>query len=123
MAIPDYQTVMLKMVEWRTLKTLYIEKRYEKVVFEYSRLKPFLNDQPQFLFEYAQSLNKIGKFKKSILVLNRLALVSGKDYYDECKLKQYADSVIKKKPKVNSIAVSFMKSEFSRLLLNEAKTD
>jgi len=63
-------------IKWNTDKFLYSAGLYKDVVKEYKELYPFLNDQLQFLFEYAQSLSKTEQYTESNDVLKRAMQIS-----------------------------------------------
>ena len=53
---PVYQAHM----QWNKAQIYYQSKMYEEAIKTYEPLYPYLNEQVQFLFEYAQSLSKTG---------------------------------------------------------------
>ena len=84
--------------KWNKVKMLYSYGNKE-VVEEYRNIYPLLSDQIQFLFEYAQCLNKSKQYKKSNEVLEKAIKIScdpmlynimGKNFH---ALKQYSNAV------------------------------
>ncbi|MDR1121494.1 MAG: O-antigen ligase family protein [Dysgonamonadaceae bacterium] len=163
--------------QWKNLQIYYQADLFEDTVEVYGSLYPYLNDQVQFLFEYAQCLSKTGlndqqRIKdparcdslliKSNAVLQRAMQIScdpmlynimGKNYqsmkryeeaetvllkstqlvpnrlypwylltklYDEMgledKVRETADIVCSKEPKVQSPAVKEMREEVRKLI-------
>jgi tetratricopeptide (TPR) repeat protein len=86
-------------VQARNSHRLYIHSGiYEQAAQHYAPLYPFLNDQIQFLFEYAQSLSKSEEPAQSNEILQRAVQIScdpmlynimGKNYQ---ALKEYAQA-------------------------------
>jgi len=62
--------------KWNSKKYLYTAGLYQDVVKNYEELYPMLNDQLQFLFEYAQSLSKTEQYTQSNEVLERAMRIS-----------------------------------------------
>jgi hypothetical protein len=62
--------------KWNTDKYLYTAGLYRDIVKNYQELYPFLSDQIQFLFEYAQSLSKTEQYAESNKVLQRAMKIS-----------------------------------------------
>jgi len=62
--------------KWNSKKFLYTAGLYQDVVENCEELYPMLNDQLQFLFEYAQSLSKTEQFTQSNEVLKRAMQIS-----------------------------------------------
>ena len=54
---------------WEKAKPWYNSEYYDYYVTECETLMTFFDDNPQFLFEYGHSLNKIGKYEKSDSIL------------------------------------------------------
>jgi tetratricopeptide (TPR) repeat protein len=84
--------------KWDKLKISYNFGNHSETIKEYSAIYPFLSDQIQFLFEYAQSLNKTGQYNESSEVLEKAVKIScdpmlynimGKNYH---ALKRYKDA-------------------------------
>lgn len=80
---------------WARTKMLFNMNSYDKALVEYQKLEPIFRDQNKFLFEYAFSLSKVGKYKESNLVIQKAVMIScdpmlynimGKNYQS---LKQY----------------------------------
>jgi len=83
--------------KWNKVKMLYNYGNKE-VVEEYRNIYPLLSDQIQFLFEYAQCLNKSEQYEESNEVLEKAVKIScdpmlynimGKNYH---ALKQYMEA-------------------------------
>ncbi len=81
--------------KWNNEKIYYNAGLYHDVAEDYKQLYPLLNDQIQFLFEYAQSLSKSEQYEESNQVLQRATRIScdpmlynimGKNYQS---LKEY----------------------------------
>jgi tetratricopeptide (TPR) repeat protein len=64
---PTYQAYK----QWHKYARLYQSYMYDDAAEKYSRIYPLLSDQLAFLFEYAQSLSKIGKYEESNQVLEK----------------------------------------------------
>jgi tetratricopeptide (TPR) repeat protein len=62
--------------QWGRSKVPYQSGAYENAVREYALLYPPLSDQLGFLFEYAQSLSKTGRYAESNRVLQRAVRIS-----------------------------------------------
>ena len=62
--------------KWHTDKILYSAGSYKDAVKAYEKLYPFLSDQIQFLFEYAQSLSKTEQYEESNRVLGKAVEIS-----------------------------------------------
>ena len=62
--------------KWNTDKFLYNAGLYKDAVKKYEELYPLLNDQLQFLFEYAQSLSKTEQYTESNVILKRAMQIS-----------------------------------------------
>jgi hypothetical protein len=62
--------------KWNTDKYLYTVGLHNDVVESYEELYPLLNEQIQFLFEYAQSLSKTEQYAESNAVLLRAMQIS-----------------------------------------------
>ena len=62
--------------KWNTDKFLYSAGLYKDAVKKYEELYPLLNDQLQFLFEYAQSLSKTEQYTESNEILKRAMQIS-----------------------------------------------
>ena len=86
--------------KWNKDRILYTAGLYRDVVESYEDLYPMLNDQLQFLFEYAQSLSKTEQSAKSNEVLKRAMRIScdpmlynimGKNYQ---ALKEYEQAEV-----------------------------
>ncbi|MCL2651075.1 MAG: O-antigen ligase family protein [Candidatus Azobacteroides sp.] len=71
-AYPAYQAYK----KWNTSKIYYGAGLYKDVAKNYEELYPLLNDQIQFLFEYAQSLSKSEQYTKSNEILKRAMQIS-----------------------------------------------
>jgi len=69
---PAYQAYK----KWNTDKIYYNVGLYQDVAKDYESLYPYLNDQIQFLFEYAQSLSKSEQYAESNEVLKRAIQIS-----------------------------------------------
>jgi len=63
--------------DWKDGKMLINAGFFEDAVESMKPLYPCLNDQPDFLFDYAQSLSKAGRFLESNQVLERCMAFSG----------------------------------------------
>jgi tetratricopeptide (TPR) repeat protein len=146
---------------WNVQKIYYNANMYKEVAKDCETLYPLLNDQTQFLFEYALSLSKTEQYAKSNEVLKRSVQIScdpmlhnimGKNYqalkeydqaeaaflksahlvpnrlypwylltklYDEMglpdKVRETAEIVLTKEPKVQSPAVREMREEVGKL--------
>jgi tetratricopeptide (TPR) repeat protein len=83
---------------WSRNKALYHSGAYESAGSGYAPLYPFLSDQLPFLFEYAQSLSKTGRYEESNAVLGKAVRIScdpmlynimGKNHQ---AMKQYAEA-------------------------------
>ncbi|MDR1584409.1 MAG: O-antigen ligase family protein [Prevotellaceae bacterium] len=62
--------------KWNAIKRYYCAGLHKDVVKDYEMLYPLLNDQIQFLFEYAQSLSKTEQYIESNEVLKRAMQIS-----------------------------------------------
>jgi tetratricopeptide (TPR) repeat protein len=62
--------------EWSNLKMMGSADAYPEMKNDYEKLYPYLSDQTPFLFEYAQCLNKAGKYAKSNQVLEEAIKIS-----------------------------------------------
>jgi tetratricopeptide (TPR) repeat protein len=91
---PTYQAYK----QWGRSKILYQSGAHENAVGEYALLYPQLADRLDFLFEYAQSLSKTGRYAESNRVLQQAVRIScdpmlynvmGKN---EQALKRYAEA-------------------------------
>ena len=58
------------------MQMLYNNKAYEVVEEEYETLHNQLKHKPEFLFEEAQCLNKVGKQKEAVMILERAKQLS-----------------------------------------------
>ncbi len=63
--------------DWKDGKMLINAHLFEDAAASMKPLYPYLNDQPEFLFDYAQSLSKAGRFEESNQVLERCMAFSG----------------------------------------------
>ena len=90
--------------KWNKDKFLYTAGLHNDVVKNYEELYPLLNDQIQFLFEYAQSLSKTERYTESNEVLKRAMQIScdpmlynimGKNYQSLKEYKLAEDCFIK----------------------------
>ncbi len=61
---------------WNTARIYYNAGLYKDVAEDYKELYPLLNDQIQFLFEYAQSLSKSEQYAESNRILERAIQIS-----------------------------------------------
>jgi tetratricopeptide (TPR) repeat protein len=91
---PSYQAY----IDWRKAEFLYQAGAYEQAGEAYAPLYPQLFDQLKFLFEYAQSLSKTGRYEESNKVLETAVRIScdpmlhnimGKNYQ---AIKHYAEA-------------------------------
>jgi tetratricopeptide (TPR) repeat protein len=91
---PTYQAYK----QWGRSKILHQSGAHENAVGEYAHLYPQLSDRLDFLFEYAQSLSKTGRYAESNRVLQQAVRIScdpmlynvmGKN---EQALKHYAEA-------------------------------
>lgn len=55
--------------QWRGCKMFYSMQDYESSVDEYSGLLHIFKNNPTFMFEYGHSLNKVGEYEKSNVIL------------------------------------------------------
>lgn len=62
--------------EWNNLKMMGSADAHPEMNKDYEKLYPYLSDQIQFLFEYAQCLSKSGEFDKSNQVLEQAVKIS-----------------------------------------------
>ena len=62
--------------EWNNLKMMGSADTYPEIKSDYEKLSPYLSDQTQFLFEYAQCLSKSGEYKKSNQILEQAVKIS-----------------------------------------------
>ena len=62
--------------QWNTKRIYYNARLYQDVAKDYAVLYPLLNDQIQFLFEYAQSLSKSEQYTESNEVLKKAVRIS-----------------------------------------------
>jgi O-antigen ligase len=62
--------------QWKQERIYYHAGMYKEVVKSYETLYPQLNDQIQFLFEYAQSLSKSERYTQSNKILQRAMQIS-----------------------------------------------
>lgn len=62
--------------QWNRMQMLYNNKAYQTVEEEYTELHSQLKHKPEFLFEEAQCLNKVGKQEEAVSVLERAKLLS-----------------------------------------------
>lgn len=62
--------------KWNKDKFLYSAGLYKDVVKNYEELYPLLNDQLQFIFEYAQCLSKMEQYAESNEILKRAMQIS-----------------------------------------------
>jgi tetratricopeptide (TPR) repeat protein len=62
--------------QWGTHRLYFSAGMYKQTAQHYASLYPFLNDQVQFLFEYAQSLSKSGQPVQSNEILRRAVQIS-----------------------------------------------
>ena len=62
--------------KWNKVKMLYSFGNNKDVATEYGRIYPLLSDQIQFLFEYAQCLNKSEQYEESNDVLKKAIKIS-----------------------------------------------
>ncbi|MGV8096488.1 MAG: O-antigen ligase family protein [Mangrovibacterium sp.] len=69
---PTYQAYK----QWNKYALLYQSYMYDDATERYSRIYPLLSDQLTFLFEYAQSLSKTGKYEESNQVLEKAVRIS-----------------------------------------------
>ena len=83
---------------WNKVKMLYSFRNNKVVEEEYRSIYPLLSDQIQFLFEYAQCLNKSEQYEESNEVLKKAVRIScdpmlynimGKNFH---ALKQYTEA-------------------------------
>ena len=56
-------------IKWKSSEQWFYLKRYDYVVEDYDTLFPFLKNNQKYIFEYGQSLSKLGDYKKSDYVL------------------------------------------------------
>lgn len=63
--------------DWKDGKMLMNAHLFEDAAESMKPLYPYLNDQPEFLFDYARSLSKAGRFDESNQVLERCMAFSG----------------------------------------------
>jgi len=63
--------------DWKDGKMLMNAHLFEDAAESMKPLYPYLNDQPEFLFDYARSLSKAGRFEESNQVLERCMAFSG----------------------------------------------
>jgi len=63
--------------DWKDGKMLMNAHLFEDAAESMKPLYPYLNDQPEFLFDYARSLSKAGRFDESNRVLERCMAFSG----------------------------------------------
>ena len=63
--------------DWKESKMLFEAHLFEDAAGSMKPLYPYLNDQPEFLFDYARSLSKAGRFEESNQVLERCMAFSG----------------------------------------------
>lgn len=63
-------------IEWQKSRYLYKANHFEEINIIYSSIHPMMMDNPRFLFEYGQSLCKLGQHKRSIIVLEKGAQLS-----------------------------------------------
>jgi hypothetical protein len=63
--------------DWKDGKMLINAHLFEDAAVSMKPLYPYLNDQPEFLFDYARSLSKAGRFEESNQVLERCMAFSG----------------------------------------------
>jgi tetratricopeptide (TPR) repeat protein len=63
--------------DWKEDKMLINAGLFEDAAESMKPLYPYLNDQPEFLFDYARSLSKAGRFEESNQVLERCMAFSG----------------------------------------------
>ncbi len=62
--------------KWNAERIYYNAGLYKDVANDYESIYPYLNDQIQFLFEYAQSLSKSEQFARSNAVLDKAVKIS-----------------------------------------------
>jgi tetratricopeptide (TPR) repeat protein len=62
--------------KWKNLSILYNLNNQKEITKKYDKIYPFLTDQIQFLFEYAQCLSKSGQYNKSNEILNKAIIIS-----------------------------------------------
>lgn len=62
--------------DWGNFKVFYQAGAYEGVVEKYADNEPYLSEQIQFLFEYAQSLSKTGDYEESNRTLQKATKIS-----------------------------------------------
>jgi tetratricopeptide (TPR) repeat protein len=87
--IIDRYPAYLAYQKWKNNRELFAVNNYHEAVKNYKPLYPFLYDQIEYLFEYAQSLSKSEQFTASNIVLERaiqmncdpmLYILMGKNY-------------------------------------------
>lgn len=74
---------------WQRLQLLYNNHAGKEALEGYRELYPFLHSSPQFLFEYAQCLNKSSRYTESISVLQRATLLSADPMIYNVMAKNY----------------------------------
>jgi tetratricopeptide (TPR) repeat protein len=97
---PNYKAYQ----DWRKNRIYSYSEKYEDVVKTDKPLEPYLSDRIVFLFEYARSLEKTGKYEESNRVLQRATKISydpmlynliGKNYQSLKDYKQAEENFIK----------------------------
>ena len=138
--------------KWMYARMLYHSGGYKAANEAYEKLYPVLRGRGAFLFEYGHSLHKsflygdsnkyleeACRYSSDPMVLNVMGknyqeqhcypyyllanLYAEPDFYKPDKLKEAADSVLTKEPKVHSTAIDEMRSEVREILKRKDKCE